>query len=218
MASSSKLRNIEAINKMLRGEHRTQTRKVFGYTNIDKARESSIIRNVGDVWEEIDANGNVHIWEQHDGWRVRKSPNSDVFQEIRDELNTFKNCPKDKCTCYKPTRLDKKFRVTHGMCFECVTAEETKMQIAGGFDAYAKRKMFENVKAFFRDRDAELEAMKKSVSDGYQFVNEGGDIETWGYENPKAEIDKLEAAYLEYKQKVLDMYDPDKQVVESEVS
>ena len=40
----SKLNNVKAINEMMRGEHRTQTRKSKGY------EKKSIERQIGDSW------------------------------------------------------------------------------------------------------------------------------------------------------------------------
>lgn len=209
MAKSSKLKNIEAINKMLRGEHRTQTRTSVGYENIDKKREDAKIRKVGEKWQETDIHGNVFLWEQMEGYRVRSRPNSEFFQEVRTELNSFKNCPKETCTCTNPTHIDKKFRRIHGMCLECVTAEETRMQISGKFDDYAKQKMYENVKAFFRERDKELAAMKAEVEKEIHFVTSDGEGEKWQFDNKEAALNRIESEYLKYKEQVLKLYDPD---------
>lgn len=211
MASSSKLKNVEAINRMLRGEHKTQTRKVFGYTNVEKNRERAAIRKPGDVWTETDSNGNTYIWEQHEGFKSKRSPNSDMFMEVRHDLRQFKNCPKETCTCVNPSHLDKKFRITHGMCFDCVTEEETRMKISGEFDAYAAERVYENVKAFFKDRDAELDEMKRLLKDDLHIVtSEHGDIETWQTDDPDATMASIESKYLEYKEAMLSYYNPNK--------
>lgn len=211
MANSSKLKNIDAINRMLRGEHKTQTKKVFGYRNIEKAQEDALIRKIGETWNEYDADGRlIAIWEQHEGWRSKRPPMSDSAQETRDYLRKFNNCPKETCTCTNPTSLDKKFKLKLGMCFDCVTELETKMKIGGTFDSYAADKVYQNVQAFFRDRDQELEDMKRSVKSGYGFSLESGEVESWNSENPQAMIDQIESGYLEYKQRTLEFYNPDK--------
>ena len=57
---ANKLRNIEAIRKMLDGTHRMQTKKSFGY------EKQNVTRNVGDVW--TDENGTE--WEQKEGYKI----------------------------------------------------------------------------------------------------------------------------------------------------
>lgn len=218
MTKSSKLKNVEAVNKMLRGEHRTQTRTVIGYRDLDKIRETAIVRNVGDVWTETDSAGNVYIWEQRDGYRVKRREHSDIFQAVRDELRQFKNCRKDVCTCVNPSNLDHKFRMTHGMCFDCVTEEETRLKLSGKFNEYAAARIYENVKAFFRDRDAELEAMKRSVRSGYNFALEAGDLENWSTDSPESIISRIEADYTAYRDAMLDYYNPNKDTVENATS
>ena len=59
----SKLRNVEAVNKLLIGEHKTQNRTTIGY----RKKEDSEIRKVGDIWEDVSPMGHVTEWEQRDG-------------------------------------------------------------------------------------------------------------------------------------------------------
>ena len=46
---STKLRNIDAIKKMLSGTHQSQSKTSVGYK---KQAEEVVERNFGDVWEE----------------------------------------------------------------------------------------------------------------------------------------------------------------------
>ena len=54
---SNKLQNIKAINQMLDGTHKFQTKKTVGFSDAQDAAKRSERHDVGDVWEETDANG-----------------------------------------------------------------------------------------------------------------------------------------------------------------
>ena len=57
----SKLNNVKAINQMIRGEHRTQTRKSKGY------EKKTLERKIGDSW--IDDKGQK--WIQKNGYKLK---------------------------------------------------------------------------------------------------------------------------------------------------
>ena len=95
---SKKLQNVKAIQQMLDGTHKFQTKKTHGFSDAESKGKQTEHRNVGDIWEETDVNGNTYVIEQREGFRIRKTKNSDIFQSIRDELQSFPNCKKDVCT------------------------------------------------------------------------------------------------------------------------
>lgn len=212
MSASDKLQNIKAIKQLLAGEHRTQTRKNYYYGDADVNREKAQTRKVGDRWVEESANGNKTYYEQKQGFRVKSSVSweqQEVDQKLREELRTFRNCPKDKCTCIQPTSIDSKFRTIHGMCLECVTAQETSMQIRGEFNDYAKRKMFENVKAYIREMESEFEYWKRDVQGKMSFANGDGTIEQWESTDSAAMVKRMEDELSEMKSALMKRYDPD---------
>lgn len=197
----SKLKNIEALNKMLRGEHRTQTRKTFGFSG---AKNTNITRNVGDVWSEEVGEGNVVWWEQKDGYRVKRRYAPDVEEQmvkLRQYLNSFPNCQKEKCTCLQPTHLDVKFRKIMGMCHDCTVTMETRMKMRGEFDQYAIEKMKQNAISFFRQADAEVEIIKSSLQ-SISFTGENGEVESWSSENASALLERIDHDYNTLKEKV----------------
>ena len=57
----SKLNNVKAVNQMIRGEHRTQTRKTKGYET------KTIERKIGDSWQD-DKGQN---WVQKNGYKAK---------------------------------------------------------------------------------------------------------------------------------------------------
>ena len=89
---AKKLQNIKAIKQMLEGSHKSQTKIQVG----GPIPKTQVKRKVGDTWTETDPlTGTTSEWEQKEGFRVKGGK----FQEIRDYLDSFPNCPKETCTC-----------------------------------------------------------------------------------------------------------------------
>ena len=199
----SKLQNIKAIKQMLDGTHRTQTRKSFHYGDADQTAEKNKKREIGDIWTETDpVTGNVTTWEQKDGFRVKHSK----LQEVRDYLHTFKNCPKEKCTCISPTHVDNKMKIFHGMCLDCVIDFEHKLRIQGKYEAYEKEKIGENIRAFFKDADKEVEVIKRALENKLTFMNGDGTSETWDQSDRQIWLDKIENDYKQLKEDLYKQY------------
>jgi hemerythrin-like domain-containing protein len=174
---SKKLQNIKAVQQMLDGTHKFQTKKTVGFSD---AKNKSEHREVGDIWEETDTNGNVYVVEQRDGFRIRKTKNSDIFQSIRDELQAFPNCRKDTCTCVGTHQLDQKMRKIHGMCFDCVIDMEHELKKSNKFEEYEQNKIRENALAWLRDAERDVELLKQAYTESMKFVsNSEGITETW---------------------------------------
>jgi len=178
---AKKLQNIKAIKEMIAGTHRSQTKNQVGMYS----GESHQIRKVGDIWEET-VNGTVYEIEQKDGFRVKKPKNS-IATQVRDFLNSFPNCKKD-CKCTNPTHLDKKMRILHGMCFNCVVEMEHKLRKQGKFEEYTIKlrnqhidKVLEGYKNFVQDR------IKES---NQNYVTEDGDVESWKGGVSKEQLEK----------------------------
>ena len=108
----SKLNNVKAVNQMIRGEHRTQTRTSKGY------EKKSIERQIGDSW--VDKTGQE--WVQKNGYKAKVGR----FNKIRKSLDSSV-CP--KCS-KKATNFDKQFILREGKCHDCVVKEETPVKEA----------------------------------------------------------------------------------------
>jgi hypothetical protein len=177
---SKKLQNVKAISQMLDGTHKFQTKKTVGFSDVEKTAKENERHLVGDVWEEVDATGITYIVEQRDGFRVRKPKNSEIFQEIRQELRAFPNCRKDVCTCPGSHLLDQKMRKIHGMCFDCTIEMEHEMKIAGTYEEYEQQKIRENALAWLASAERDVAMLKQAYTQASQFVSSGnGDVETW---------------------------------------
>jgi hypothetical protein len=125
---SKKLQNVKAVQQMLDGSHKFQTKKTMGFSDAKLVAKKNERHVVGDTWEESDLVGNKFIIEQRDGFRIKKTKNSKIFQEIRDDLQSFPACRKEICTCSGTHPIDKKMQIIHKMCFDCVIDMEHEMK------------------------------------------------------------------------------------------
>ena len=198
--SKSKLQNVKAIKELLAGTHKSQTRKTFGFTG-----KSNKKREIGDVWIETLPNGTSVQWEQKDGFRVKKSANS-----IIDEVNKIINMPEKCPNCGQPMygeeeRLNKKFWKTHKTCFDCVIKMETKLRAEGKYEEYARKKMFENAKSFFKNADKEVDIIKDAIKNKLEFVqNAQGDVEEFDQSGAKEKYLKyVDEQYKRFKNETL---------------
>lgn len=203
----SKLKNIKALNEMLSGNHRTQTRKTHGFSDTKYQTERSKVREVGEVWEEIGADGKtICWWKQEQGYRVKYNVHPDISKSmdaVREYLRSFPNCQKETCTCTSPTNLDKKFRAIMGMCEDCTISMETRLKIEGKFNEYALNKMKANAEAFFKQSDVEVEILKSQFKNMGIVDSEFGDVEKWTLEDLDGMLEKIDNSYNDFKTKTL---------------
>jgi hypothetical protein len=206
MAKSNKLQNIKAIQQMIDGTHKFQTKQSTGFSDAKDVAKKAERHEVGDKWEETDANGTVWVIEQHEGFRSKKSKNSEVFAEVRDFLTSFPKCRKETCTCFTPNHLDEKMRRIQGMCFDCVIEMEHELKIQGKYDEYATNKMKENAKAWLRNAEQDVEMLKKAYTESSKIVINGeGETETWAAKMSPEEFDeKVQQNFEKFKQNLLD--------------
>lgn len=197
---SSKLKNIKAIGEMLEGRHFTQTRKTIGFTDADSAAEKSKKREVGEIWEEYDEDGNVVcVWEQKQGYRVKSSRNAQVLREIRSYLNSYPNCLRDEkyCKSNPKNRLDLRFRNKFGRCAECQLKYESDLKIAGKYAEYEREQMLNNANSFFEQADKEIETVCSRLEGKIGFANQDGSSDDWVADPSMAK--QIRKEYQEYK-------------------
>ena len=165
--ATTKLKNIKAVNEMLLGTHRTQTRTTVGFSDTGTSTEKNKKREVGETWEEKNASGNIEYVTQKEGYRVRSNVSPEMsayYEKIREELKSFPNCQKEGgCTCKSPSVLDEKFRKIVGMCHDCLVTYETKLKMRGQFNEYALDKMKQDAVSFFKRADVEVGLFKESL-------------------------------------------------------
>lgn len=200
---SNKLQNIKAVKQMLNGNFRTQTNKTFGYSDTANTAEQNKKREVGEIWEVTDAHGNVTVWEQKDGYRVKTNKvQQEAKRTIELALNSFPKCPKETCTCTQPTRIDLKFKSRSGMCEDCTITEETKLKYSGKFNKYAIEKMRSNVEAFFKNIDNEVAQVRQDLKK-VDFVDVDGRIEKWELTTEEM-VNEIDSNYRTFKEKTLE--------------
>lgn len=197
----AKLQNIRAITQMLEGTHRTQTKTKVGFSDADTASEKNKKREVGEIWEELDTEGNlVATWEQKKGYRVRRGALSEEIQSLREYLNTYPNCL-DDCQTKNYDKLDERFRAKFGRCADCQFRIETRMKLNGTYKDYEREQMLANATAFFKVADVEIDLVASQLSKGLNYVNVDGAVETW--EGNEIIPEKMRSEYEEYKQIVM---------------
>tara|TARA_R100000008_G_C3520087_1_gene133498 strand:+ start:160 stop:786 length:627 start_codon:yes stop_codon:yes gene_type:complete len=164
----TKLNNIKAVNEMIRGEHRIQTRTTKGF------EEKSVERQIGDSW--TDKNGQT--WIQKNGYKAKVGKLSKIRKVVEHAL-----CP--ECT-KKATNFDKHFIAREGKCHDCIVKEETlllcdgylKEKKHGSFQAWEREKIRKNVNSFLKDAAKDVEMLKKRFTQT-EYVNSDGTIDKW---------------------------------------
>jgi len=200
---SKKLQNVDAVNKILAGEHKFQTKKTHGFSESKKDTKK---RLVGETWEETEPkSGITYLYEQKDGYVMKTKRGSETLQSTRDSLSTFSKCPKETCTCKSPNYLDHKMKMIHGMCFDCVVDMENKLRIEGKFNEYAINKMKINATEWIKRAEQDVELLKQAYTKTYEIVsNTDGKIETIDARMTPAEFaDKVEREFQEYREKFM---------------
>jgi hypothetical protein len=206
MAKTNKLQNIKALEQMLDGTHKFQTKKTVGFTDAEATQKRNERHEIGDKWEDVDAKGNIYIVEQHDGFRTRKPKNSEVLSEVREELKLFSNCPKESCTCDPNYYLNKKMRAIHGMCFDCVIDMEHELKKQGKFDEYARKRIKDNALAWLKKAEQDVEMLREAYTRASKLVINGqGDTESWAAQmTPEEFEEKVTKGFESYKKDFLD--------------
>ena len=197
----TKLRNIDAIKKMLDGSHRTQTKKTY---SLDPGKEQ-IKREIGDRW--VDENGKE--WEQRDGYKITVTKVLDKLKDIR----MPDVCPKCNKSMMKKN-LDERMWTIHKMCFDCVIDMEHQLRIEGKFDDYEKQKVYENAMSWLRDAEKDVEDVVEAYRQ-VSFANSDGTLEKWsGGLSPEEFRVKIYDEFEKFKTEFIEKVKPTNEKVE----
>ena len=207
---SKKLQNVKAVQQMLDGTHKFQTKKTMGFSDSESAAKKNERHDIGDVWEETDASSGItYVIEQRDGFRIKKTKNSEVLQSIREEIRSFPNCRKESCTCLGTHRLDKKMQKIHGMCFDCVVEMEHELKTNNQFEEYEQNKVRENKLAWLASAERDVAMLKEAYTQASQFVtNSEGEKEQWSARMTPEEFEEtIQKQFDIFKEKFLNNLD-----------
>lgn len=207
---SKKLQNVKAIQQMLDGTHKFQTKKTMGFSDSESSAKKNERHDIGDVWEETDtSSGITYVIEQRDGFRIKKTKNSEVLQSIRDEIRSFPNCRKETCTCLGTHHLDKKMQKLHGMCFDCTIEMEHELKKEGKFEEYEQNKIRENKLAWLAAAERDVAMLKEAYTQASQFVtNSEGEKEQWSARMTPEEFEEtIQKQFDIFKEKFLNNLD-----------
>ena len=192
---STKLRNIDAIKKMLDGTHKSQTKSSVGFADV---KQSEARREVGDIW--TDEKGVE--WEQRNGFKIQKGK----MDSIRELINSQKMpsaCP--KCNQPMTKKLDKKFWKIENHCFDCQIEFEHNLRIEGKFEAYEKERLLKNGEAWLAEAEQEAKEIIAAFRNPVTYTNVDGTSETWSGAMTSGEIaDKIEKEFEDFKTNFLE--------------
>lgn len=130
---------------------------------------------VGEEW--IDVRGVT--WKQ-------TSPTTRV--KVNKQADSIRELVRPRCkACNMDINLfgdktDKKFFSKTGLCFSCLTIEEDKLKVTGGYQQYEQTKTLRNelsIAKEFRNKVVESIAYLKKDDAKISFVTSGGQVETW---------------------------------------
>jgi len=191
----AKLKNIKAVNEMIRGEHRTQTRKSKGY------EVKSIERQIGDAW--VDKNGQE--WVQKNGYKAKIGKLSRIRAVIEQSV-----CP----VCNNnTTRFDKQFLTREGMCHGCILKQETLLECEGYvkqepiYERWEREKIRNNVTSFLKDAAKDVEMLKQRFTKT-DFINSNGTIDKWKLpESTDSITSSLDKQFDQFKDELLEQLD-----------
>ena len=203
---SKKLQNVKAIQQMLEGNHKFQTKKIVGFSDSESTAKKNEIHEIGDIWEETDTvSGITYVIEQRNGFRIKKTKSSEVLQNVREELRAFPNCRKDTCTCLGTHHLDQKMRKVHGMCFDCVIEMEHDLKKQGKYAEYEQQKIRENALAWLASAERDVTLLKEAYTQASTFVtNSEGETENWSARMTPEEFEEtIQAQFNKFKENFL---------------
>ena len=189
---ATKLRNIEAIKKMLDGTHRTQNKTTVGFSDADKVAKQNQKRAIGECWVE-----NGEEWEQREGFKIKKGKMDEIRQLIANKMPS--TCP--KCNNSMTKRLDEKFWKLEKHCFDCQVDFEHNLRIEGKYEAYEKERILKNAEAWLKDAEQEAKEIIESFRNPENFTNVDGTTEQWNGAITAEEIaDKIEKEFELFKE------------------
>lgn len=169
-------------------------------------------REVGETWEDDKGN----IWVQREGYKVKKTKNTDTLSQVRKDIESKLKCQSDSCDKkgqygYTDTQLIKEV----GYCSSCLAEKEAPIRRDGNYEPYTKYRMFCKLHGEGLDFIENLQSAYDDAKQEYKYVDGDGKTQTWKLERPvedlKAEIqediDITKGQVKEIEEKIDELYD-----------
>ena len=135
------------------------------------------------------------------GYEGKKEPQGDIESHLTKIMKDVRMpwfCPECKKTMKK--KLDDKFWRMMGHCFDCQIEMEHKLRVKGEYEDWAKKKVLENKKSYFKDLQQSIE----------EFEKQGGK-QTWlnnvGVQTPELEKEEWAMGEQEFEKVVSEAKD-----------
>jgi ribosomal protein L37AE/L43A len=142
----------------------------------------------------------------------KKSHLTDIMAEVR--MPWF--CPKCKKTMKK--KLDNKFWMKFGHCFDCQVDIEHKLRAEGTYEDWAKKKILENKKSFLYDLKQSIDEFEKTEGKA-KFFNSVGvvtpELEEENWSMGEEKFNTLVKEARDYIQKLEDEVSDEQQKIDS---
>lgn len=152
--------DVQRVRNLVNKDFTAKTKIQSGY------QKSFVKHKEGDIWEE---SGKT--------WTIKNGIKQNItkLDSAKKAARTPLTCP--KCGGPMKHHLAKKMYKIHGFCFDPCTVEmEVDLKEAGLYEAYEKRLMQGNIKAFASDIEQWVDDF---VNAEMSFVTEQGDVEDW---------------------------------------
>lgn len=138
--------NIEIVKSYLAGERPVV---MVGYAPPAAKRKD------GEEWEDVSGKR----WKMVNGAKVSVNSQSEMIRKMT----------RQKCSCGQDIRygdrLDEKFFVKTGKCFDCIIKEETELRVLGVYPHYERYKLLSNYLGSLKD-------LKEKIEDSIKYFEE----------------------------------------------
>ena len=155
-------RDVQRMRNLITKDYGAKTGVQVGYT------KEQVEYKEGDIWEESGKN-----------WTIKNGIKLNVTK--LDRAKSYNHTPLLCPSCSKPmkTEYDKKMFMVHKMCFNCVTAYETKLKIEGKYEEYEDNIVKSNANFMLDEFVSGFDNFLDSIDSSEGFVTEQGDVEDW---------------------------------------
>jgi hypothetical protein len=178
------------VNMVFNGEYESDIRVGYGKSN------EVITRKVGDVWEDEDGK----IWEQKEGYKIKKSKLTDIMSEIRNDMYERTRCKGEECESKsKYSYTDKKLIDKFTYCSNCLSKLEHRIRVDGNWETYKKWRALNDI---VKEGLGMLENLQQAYNEAkqeYEYINQDGSKQTWKMDRP---VDEIKADILKDIEKV----------------